>query len=84
MNIEHLPGGVTCHTDKHPGMVTEEAVITEVTNDMGQHYWKAVAPVGSLFGQEVEGELTGIGQTKDEALRRLADERSKLYESLWY
>lgn len=82
MNVVHTPTG-SYHEDKHPGMVTEEAVVTEVNNTMGQHYWKAVAPIGSLFGHKVEGELEGIGRTRDEALKRLADERSKLYESLW-
>jgi len=60
----------------------EGAVLTEVPNH-GKPCWKAVAQIGTIFGQEVHGELVGIGNTKEQALERLAEERHKLHESLW-
>jgi hypothetical protein len=72
------------HMDKEPGLIMEGIVFKECTNCDGESkYWKATAKIGSLFGQEVEGEIKGIGKTKEIALERLAKERKKLYDSLW-
>jgi hypothetical protein len=71
------------HIDKEPGLTMNEAVVEEINNCHGQHYWKATSQIGSLFGQPVEGELVGIGKTREIALARLAEERAKLYDSLW-
>jgi len=71
------------HFDCQPGLTMEGAVIEEINNGHGQHYFKATAQIGTLFGSPVQGELTGIGATKEQALERLAEERKKLYESLW-
>lgn len=67
-----------------PGLTMEGAVIEEITNAHGQHYFKATAQIGTIFGSEVEGELTGIGSTREKALEKLAQEQHKLHESLWY
>lgn len=67
-----------------PGLTTEGAVVTEVNTAHGQHFWKAVAKIGTIFGSEVEGEISAIGSTKEQALEHLAEERRKLHESLWF
>ena len=68
---------------KSPGMVNGTTVVEEHNTVNGQHYFKAVQPIGSLFGQEVEGDLTAYGATREIALQRLDDERQQLYQSLW-
>lgn len=70
------------HTDIHPGLTMEEAVVEQVSNH-GVTCWKATAQIGTIFGADVEGEIIGYGRTKEQALERLAVERKKLYESLW-
>lgn len=59
-----------------------DPILKEVHNSYGQHYWIAMARIGSIFGSEVEGELKAIGPTKEIALDRLNTEREKLYQSL--
>lgn len=71
------------HESKSPGLVTGEIHVEEVHSANGQHYWKAMAPIGHIFGEPVEGFLTGYGHTREQALEHLEDERNKLYESLW-
>ena len=72
------------HEDSEIGLTMGSPVVKEVHNAHGQHYWIAVAQIGSIFGAEVEGELKGIGRTREDALARLAEERKKLAESLWH
>lgn len=45
--------------------------------------WEATAPIGTIFGSEVEGECSGVGLTKEAALAALAKDRHNLSESLW-
>lgn len=45
--------------------------------------WKATAPIGTIFGSEVNGECSGVGPTKEAALEALAKDRHNLSESLW-
>lgn len=45
--------------------------------------WKATAPIGTIFGSEVEGECSGVGATKEAALEALAKDRRNLNDSLW-
>ena len=45
--------------------------------------WKATAPIGSIFGAEVEGECVGTGATRKEALEALLKDRKDLNDSLW-
>lgn len=71
------------HFDCQPGLIMEGTKVVEIHNAHGQHYWKATAKIGSLFGSEVEGELTGCGRTKEQALERLKEERKRLHDSLW-
>jgi hypothetical protein len=66
------------------GLTMDDTVIEEVHNAHGQHYWKATAQIGTIFGSEVQGELVGIGATKESALEKLKQERHKLHESIWY
>lgn len=44
--------------------------------------WKATAPIGTIFGLEVEGECSGIGPTKEAAIEALAKDRRNLNDSL--
>lgn len=61
----------------------ENPIIEEIHNAHGQHYWKATAQIGSIFGAEVEGQLVGIGTSEQKSLEHLDRERHKLAESLW-
>ncbi len=45
--------------------------------------WKATAPIGSIFGAEVDGECSGIGATQEEALAALKKDQDSVYEALW-
>lgn len=45
--------------------------------------WKAVAPIETIFGMDVEGECQGTGTTKEAALDALAKTRRNLDDSLW-
>ena len=57
--------------------------LEEIYNAHDQYYWKATAKIGSIFGSKVEGELTGIGPTKEKALERLAQEQKNLHDSMF-
>ena len=72
------------HICDQPGLTMHGIHIEEIRNGHGQHYWKAKAKIGTIFGAEVEGELEAIGATKDQAITRLEKQREELYESLWY
>jgi len=74
---------ISIHTDKEPGLTMQGVTVERVENCGGTFYFKAKAQIGSIFGQPVEGEVVGIGKTKELALTRLAEEQKKLYESLW-
>lgn len=71
------------HEDCNIGLQMEGAVVKEIHNAHGQHYWKATSKIGTIFGSEVEGEIVGIGATREQALERLKEETRKLAESLW-
>jgi len=70
------------HYSCSPGL-TIDGVVFELCPNHGKPCWKATAQIGTIFGSEVEGELVGIGHTKEKALERLAEERTKLHESLF-
>ena len=46
--------------------------------------WEATAPIGSIFGSEVQGECRGQGATQEDALAELARDRKNLNDSLWF
>lgn len=73
------------HESKSPGLTMDGVTFEHVVNPNSRSgaYWTATAKIGSIFGADVEGELTGIGTTREMALARLDEERKKLYESLW-
>jgi len=79
-NVNNMPGA---HMDCHPGVTYEGVTLEERTNCDGSKYWYAKQAIGSLFGYEVEGECSGIGRTKEQALERLAEDKRKLQESMW-
>jgi hypothetical protein len=65
--------------DSEIGMTMDETK----TKEMPDGTWEASAKIGTIFGAEVEGELTGKGASREEALAALAKERHELHESLW-
>lgn len=71
------------HVDQNIGLTMREPRVAELPNALGGTYWKATAPIGSIFGSEVEGECVGIGATREQALERLAEDEKNLAESLW-
>jgi hypothetical protein len=60
-------------------MTIESGTVTQQADGT----WLAVAPIGSIFGAEVEGETRGVGATREEALAALKKDQDELYESLW-
>lgn len=74
---------ITAFICQHPGLTTGNVKLEEVNNAHGQHYWKATEPIGTIFGEEVEGELSAMGSTKEIALANLAKEKQEMYDSLW-
>lgn len=76
------PAPAQCHCDS-PGLTMEGATVVEIHNAHGQHYFKATAEIGTIFGSEVEGQCEGIGATREQALERLQQDIKNLHESLW-
>lgn len=74
---------IQIHEDSNIGLTMANTSVEEITNSHGQHYFKASAPIGTIFGAEVHGSLEGIGATREMALHRLEEEKRKLAESLW-
>lgn len=66
---------ITC---SHVGLTMDGANVVEASGT-----WIATAKIGSIFGQEVEGELRGVGQTREAALAKLAEAQRDLADSLW-
>lgn len=73
------PAGFTFFQDTEIGMTMGETKVDQLPDGT----WKASCPIGTLFGSEVEGECSGIGPTKEAALRALAEDRKNLNDSLW-
>lgn len=69
--------GFSYFVDSEIGLTMRGIVIEEIHNAHGQHYWKAASQIGSIFGSPVEGELIGIGATKEKALEKLAQETQR-------
>ncbi len=36
--------------------------------------WLATCPIGNVFGEEIDGEHTGVGETKEDAILALEKE----------
>jgi hypothetical protein len=72
MNDGHA---ITCSS---VGLTMEGATVVECGGT-----WMATAQIGSIFGQEVEGELRGVGPTREAALAKLAEAQRDLADSLW-
>lgn len=73
----------TVHIDTQIGLVMDGVTVVELPNALGGTYWKATAPIGSIFGSPVHGECKGIGATREQALQRLKEDQRQLAESLW-
>jgi hypothetical protein len=75
---------IVAHLDCEPGLVMDDVQFEYKTNCDGESkYWKVTQPIGYIFGASADGEITAYGKTKEIARKRLAEERHKLYESLW-
>lgn len=73
----------TCFTDRRVGH-TGRYQVEEITNDYGQHYFKATHTPTHIFGSEVDAApLFGYGATREIALERLEKEIDKFNEALW-
>lgn len=75
-----IPEDVYVHTDKEVGITMGKTVVAEREDGT----WLASCPIGTIFGSEVEGEITGVGKTREEALVELDKSRKKLNDSLWF
>lgn len=67
------------HCDTEIGMTMGQTTVTLLPDGT----WKAVCPIGTLFGHRVHGECSGTGPTKEAALQALAKDRRDLNDSLW-
>ena len=65
--------------DQEVGMTLGNAMI-EVTPE---GLFKLTMKIETIFGSEVDGQISGVGRTMDEAKANLAEERRRLNESLW-
>jgi hypothetical protein len=71
---------IQCFVDSEIGMTIGGVTVFQLPNGT----WKAVAPIETIFGSEVQGECSGIGVTKEDALKALALDRKNLNDSLWF
>jgi hypothetical protein len=74
---------VQCIQCDHVGVTTEGSIVKEIISEHGQHYFRAICQIGSLFGFAVEGELSAIGDTPEQALVNLEKEKREFSESIW-
>lgn len=81
--IDHNSDSIQIHECHHIGLTMDGLHVEEIHNAHGQHYWKATAKIGTIFGFEVDGECQGIGRTREEALERLKKDQDNLAESIW-
>lgn len=66
-------------TDSEIGMTMGETKVVQQADGT----WLATCPIGTLFGQQVEGECRGVSATKEAALEALKKDRQNLNDSLW-
>lgn len=70
---------IQVHTDIEIGLTMGDTTVKQLPDGT----WTATAPIGSIFGAEVDGECKGTGPTKEAALEALKIDRKNLSESLW-
>ena len=61
------------------GHVTGGVEVTEQADGT----WLASCPIGNLFGEEVDGEHTGVGETREAAILELENEIKNFDEFMW-
>jgi hypothetical protein len=71
--------GYAYFVDSEIGMTMGDTTVKQLPDGT----WKATAPIGTLFGSEVDGECRGTGATKEAALEALKQDRKNLNDSLW-
>jgi len=74
-----LDNSKDCACGCRPGITFDRITVRQLEDGS----WEAVAPIGSIFGAEVQGECRGAGATEDAARAALKKEQSELYESIW-
>lgn len=70
---------IQIHVDTEIGMTMGETTVEQLADGT----WKAICPIGTLFGSEVDGQCMGVGATREEALAALKVDRKNLSESMW-
>lgn len=70
---------IQCFMDSEIGMTMEAETIKQLPDGS----WLASAKIGSIFGSEVDGELSGTGPTREVAMAALKQCRKDLNDSLW-
>lgn len=73
------PEPISYFMDSEIGLTMGDTKVEQLPDGM----WRATAPIGNIFGSEVEGECSGEGPTKEAALDALAKDRKNLSDSLW-
>lgn len=73
------PEPIQCFIDSEIGMTMGEETVKQLPDGS----WIATCPIGTLFGSEVEGQVSGTGSTKEVALSALKQARKDLNDSLW-
>lgn len=81
MDPSGLP--IQIHENINIGLTMDQPDVREISDGLGGKCFVAVAQIGSIFGSEVNGELRGIGRTREIALDRLKQEQKNLADSLW-
>ena len=81
MNPSGFP--IQIHEDINIGLTMDAPDVREISDGLGGKCFVAVAQIGSIFGSEVDGELRGIGRTREIAIERLKQEQKNLADSLW-
>ena len=71
---------MSARLDCTPGIVMGDTVVVVQLPD---GTWRATQEIGSIFGSEVEGQCSGAGATREEALAALRKDIANCHEALW-
>ncbi len=78
-----MNGNFTFFEDIAIGATFREVKIEEINNCHGQHYFKATLQIESIFGSEVDWQISAMGSTKEKCLENLQEEIRRFNEALW-
>ena len=83
LEVMQAQAEIQMHYCESPGLTMADDLKWEHLPNHGKPCWKVTQQIESIFGSEVDGQCSGIGRTRKEALNRLQENQAKLYESLW-